>query len=79
MGLLLCYVISQISKLYGKIARKNESYKFLVGVSKIIWGCAQIAFTINYVDIEESASFYPPYIEKKVVYPELYKDEKINN
>ena len=34
---------------------------------------------IKYVDIEESASFYPPYIEKKVVYPELYKDEKINN
>ena len=28
----------------------------------------------NYV--EESASFYPPYIEKRVVYPELYKDKK---
>ena len=31
---------------------------------------------INYVDIEESASFYPPYIEKRIVYPELYKDKK---
>ena len=31
---------------------------------------------INYVDDEESASFYPPYIEKRVVYPELYKDKK---
>ena len=31
---------------------------------------------INYVEIEESASFYPPYIEKRVVYPELYKDKK---
>ena len=30
----------------------------------------------NYV--EEPASFYPPYIEKRVVYPELYK-EKNNN
>ena len=29
---------------------------------------------INYV--EEPASFYPPYIEKRVVYPELYKDKK---
>ena len=23
--------------------------------------------------VEESASFYPPYVEKKIVYPELYK------
>ena len=34
---------------------------------------------IKYVDIEESASFYPPYIEKKVVYPELYKLDPIND
>ena len=33
---------------------------------------------INYVEDEESASFYPPYIEKRVIYPELYK-EKNNN
>ena len=32
---------------------------------------------INYVEDNESASFYPPYIEKQVVYPELYK--KNNN
>ena len=31
---------------------------------------------INYVNDEESASFYPPYIEKRVVYPELYKNKK---
>ena len=30
---------------------------------------------INYVEGEESASFYPPYVEKRVVYPELYKDK----
>ena len=29
---------------------------------------------INYVEDEGSASFYPPYVEKRVVYPELYKD-----
>ena len=33
---------------------------------------------INYVEVEESASFYPPYIEKRVVYPELYKDKNNN-
>ena len=31
---------------------------------------------INYVEVEEAASFYPPYIEKRVVYPELYEDKK---
>ena len=31
---------------------------------------------ISYVDDEGSAGFYPPYIEKRVVYPELYKDKK---
>ena len=31
---------------------------------------------INYVEDQESASFYPPYIEKRVIYPELYKEKK---
>ena len=31
---------------------------------------------INYVEVEESAGFFPPYVEKRVVYPELYKDKK---
>ena len=30
---------------------------------------------ISYVEDEESAGFYPPYIEKRVVYPELYKKD----
>ena len=31
---------------------------------------------INYVEDKESASFYPPYIEKQLVFPELYKEKK---
>tara|TARA_Y100000590_G_scaffold426219_1_gene535059 strand:+ start:18 stop:536 length:519 start_codon:yes stop_codon:yes gene_type:complete len=31
---------------------------------------------IRYVDDEGSAGFYPPYVEKRVVYPELYKTDK---
>ena len=31
---------------------------------------------INYVKDEEAAGFFPPYVEKRVVYPELYKDKK---
>ena len=30
---------------------------------------------IQYVADEGSAGFYPPYVEKSVVYPELYKDK----
>ena len=30
---------------------------------------------IHYVEDEGSASFYPPYIEKRVVYPELHKNK----
>ena len=31
---------------------------------------------ISYVEDEEAAGFFPPYVEKRVVYPELYKDKK---
>ena len=31
---------------------------------------------IHYVEDEGSASFYPPYIEKRVVYPDLYKERE---
>ena len=31
---------------------------------------------INYVEHEGSAGFYPPYVEKSVVFPELDKDKK---
>ena len=27
--------------------------------------------------VEEPAGFYPPYIEKKIVYPELYDKDKL--
>ena len=55
--------------------RRGIFYAFIIGI--VFIGSHYMA--INYVEIEESASFYPPYVEKKVVYPELYKDEKINN
>ncbi len=30
---------------------------------------------INYVEVEGSSGFYPPYVEKRVAYPELYKEK----
>jgi len=57
--------------------RKKRGIFYAIIIGIVFIGSHYMA--INYVDIEESASFYPPYIEKKVVYPELYKDKKINN
>ena len=55
--------------------RRGIFYATIIGIFFI--GSHYMA--INYVDIEESASFYPPYIEKKVVFPELYKLDTVND
>ena len=34
---------------------------------------SEILHAANYVAIKEPAGFYPPYIEKRIVYPELYE------
>tara|TARA_B100001123_G_C15099411_1_gene942944 strand:- start:151 stop:642 length:492 start_codon:yes stop_codon:yes gene_type:complete len=50
--------------------RRGIFYAFIVGFVFI----ATHFMAANYVG--EPASFYPPYIEKSVVYPELYKKDK---
>ena len=49
--------------------RRGIFYALIVGVVFI----ASHYMAINYVADEGSAGFYPPYVEKRVVYPELYK------
>ena len=49
--------------------RRGIIYTLIIGFVFIASNYAAINFT------EESAGFYPPYIEKKVVYPELYKKD----
>ena len=51
--------------------RRGVFYALIIGVVFI----ASHYMAINYVEDEGSASFYPPYIEKRVVYPELYKEK----
>ena len=51
--------------------RRGIFYAFIVGVVFI----ASHYMAINYVADEGSAGFYPPYVEKRVVYPELYKEK----
>ena len=51
--------------------RRGIFYALIVGVVFI----ASHYMAINYVADEGSAGFYPPYVEKRVVYPELYKEK----
>jgi len=51
--------------------RRGIFYALIVGIVFI----ASHIMAINYVEDEGSAGFYPPYVEKKVVYPELYKEK----
>ena len=52
--------------------RKRRGYFYLMIIAMVFIGSHFMA--INYV--EEPAGFYPPYVEKRVVYPELYKKNK---
>ena len=49
--------------------RRGIFYALIIGMVFI----ASHYMAINYVADEGSAGFYPPYVEKRVVYPELYK------
>ena len=49
--------------------RRGIFYALIIGIVFI----ASHYMAINYVEDEGSAGFYPTYVEKRVVYPELYK------
>ena len=51
--------------------KRGVFYALIIGI--VFIGSHYMA--INYVKDEESAGFYPPYVEKRVVYPELYKEK----
>ena len=51
--------------------RRGIFYALIIGIVFI----ASHYMAINYVEDEGSAGFYPPYVEKRVVYPELYKEK----
>tara|TARA_B100000029_G_scaffold489130_1_gene546555 strand:- start:75 stop:563 length:489 start_codon:yes stop_codon:yes gene_type:complete len=52
--------------------RKRRGYFYVTIIALAFIASHYMA--INYV--EEPAGFYPPYVEKRVVYPELYKKNK---
>ena len=59
--------------IYDEKQRKRRGLLYTTIIAFVFIASHYMA--INYVEHEESASFYPPYIEKRVVYPELYKDK----
>ena len=60
--------------IYDEKQRRRRGILYTLIIIFIFIGSHYMA--INYVEDEESAGFFPPYIEKRVVYPELYKDKK---
>ena len=62
--------------IYDNKFRKRRGIQYSIII--ILFFIITHFMSINYVDVEESASFYPPYIEKRVVYPELYENKKNN-
>ena len=60
--------------IYGDKQRKRRGVVYAIIIAFVFIATHYMA--INYVGDKESASFYPPYIEKQVVYPELYKEKK---
>ena len=55
--------------IYNERQRKNRGIFYAAIIAIVFIGTHYMA--ANYV--EEPAGFYPPYVEKKVVYPELYE------
>ena len=60
--------------IYNEQQRRRRGMLYAIIIALVFIGSHYMA--INYVEDEESANFYPPYIEKRVVYPELYEDKK---
>ena len=60
--------------IYDDKQRKRRGVVYAIIIAFVFIATHYMA--INYVEDKESASFFPPYIEKQVVYPELYKEKK---
>ena len=58
--------------IYDEKQRKKRGIYYAIIVGFVFLATHYMA--INYT--EEPAGFFPPYVEKRVVYPELYKDKK---
>ena len=61
-----------------KISRVKKKRKRLGIIYACIIGIAFVTshyLAANYVSMEEPADLFPPYVEKSIAYPELYKNK----
>ena len=64
----------EFGEYYNEKERRNRGILYATIVAIVFIASHYMA--ISYVEDEGSAGFYPPYIEKSVVFPELDKDKK---
>ena len=64
----------EFGEYYNEKERRNRGILYATIVAIVFIASHYMA--ISYVEDEGSAGFYPPYIEKSVVFPELYKEKK---
>ena len=54
--------------------RKNRGIFYTILIGLVFVASHYMAI----ISVDESAGFYPPYIEKKVIYPELYQKDSVS-
>tara|TARA_B100000809_G_scaffold73219_1_gene70985 strand:- start:1084 stop:1593 length:510 start_codon:yes stop_codon:yes gene_type:complete len=54
--------------------RKNRGIFYTILIGLVFVASHYMAI----ISVDEPASFYPPYIEKKVIYPELYQKDSVS-
>ena len=64
----------EFGEYYNEKERRNRGILYATIVAIVFIASHYMA--ISYVEDEGSAGFYPPYVEKSVVFPELDKDKK---
>ena len=63
---------------FGEYIHSNKQRKrrgVLYAAIVVFFFIASHYMAANYVSIEEPAGFFPPYVEKSIAYPELYKKD----
>ena len=70
----IMFMIMNLENIFYMIETKKKTWNFLCNY---YWNCfyRNHYMAANYV--EEPAGFFPPYVEKKIVYPELYKKKSL--
>ena len=67
-------IMNLVNIIYDEKQRKKRGIFYAIIILFVFLATHFMA--ANYVAIEEPAGFFPPYIEKRIVFPELYEKKK---